>query len=774
MARLSGTVAAAVAAVGNRQSHLDAALELARDGWHVFPLRQGTKVPMVPKSRGGNGCLDGTRDEGQIRKWWTQWPNAGIGANLGDDRIAVDLDFNHEATRWSMLPETRTHHSGRNNGNVHLIYRFEPGSLASKIKPGTNVLGQGVDIRAGHGSYIVLPPTPHEETGNPYWVDPVLTEEALLTDADVTAVWNEAGVDLPGDLKRSAGTGTRRAATRSSGGLQELLDNPPAEGGRNEWLTKVAGHYARALQANRKGYERKVREANTSLSDPLPDDEVDKTLESVWETHKNNHPKTGELPLDDSPLAEWVAGQIGHRVCWAKGLGWLVWNGKIWSEASDVTPVEMVRQELVEANKKELETGTDISRLKRLPSLLAANKIRSVVGLLKGIVEADPTGFDNHADLLNVGNGVVDLRTGELLPHDPSYRFTKITEVNYRPGVVSADWAKALTALPSEVADWMQVRFGQASTGYPTPDDKMPILQGSGNNGKSSVVAAVVRALGGHAVMVPERLLLANPGDHPTELTTLLGARLALLEETPEARYLNVKRLKDVLGTDQITARKIQRDNITWAATHSLFLTTNYQLRVSETDHGTWRRLALVRFPFTYTRTPQSDSDRPIDEGLRDRLKYGTSHLEAVLAWVVEGAQRWYAADKVMPQPPAQVEEDTRAWRGESDQILQFIDECLVFDPQSVVTTGELLEVFNQWQEDRGPGQKEWSAALFSGRFKDHELTTRAGVEGKVVKNPKGVSHRDGRTSSLTGAKRVWIGLRFRIQGDTADPLPVF
>ena len=86
---------------------------------------------------------------------------------------------------------------------------------------------------------------------------------------------------------------------------------------------------------------------------------------------------------------------------------------------------------------------------------------------------------------------------------------------------------------------------------------------------------------------MPERVLIANPSDHPTELMTLRGARFALIEETPEARHLSVKRLKDTVGTPTMTARLIGKNNVTWEATHSLFLTTNYTPRVDETDHGT-------------------------------------------------------------------------------------------------------------------------------------------------------------------------------------------
>ena len=96
--------------------------------------------------------------------------------------------------------------------------------------------------------------------------------------------------------------------------------------------------------------------------------------------------------------------------------------------------------------------------------------------IAKGYLWVKTEEFDAHPDLLNVNNGVVDLRDGTLRPHDPALRFTKLCPTDYIPGATHADWTKALQALPNiEVVDWLQVRFGQSITGYPTPDDVMVV-----------------------------------------------------------------------------------------------------------------------------------------------------------------------------------------------------------------------------------------------------------------------------------------------------------
>lgn len=274
--------------------NLLAALELAEQGWHVFPLRPGSKAPLISKAQGGRGCLDGTTDPDQIIEWWTQVPNAGIGANLGPDRVAFDIDIQHGGRHLDSFPTTRTHLSGRGNGNKHLIYRYEPGSKTSQLKPKTAALGRGMDIKITTGGYIVMPPTRHESTGQPYTVSPINDGvEHLLTDSELDAILREAN--------QSTTPNTSVTPTTDRTSLAQLLADPPAEGGRNDWLTKVAGHYAKKYRDNFDDYMFACTLANDLLDDPLPEAELQKTTHSVFDMEKRNHPER-EATLDNGYL----------------------------------------------------------------------------------------------------------------------------------------------------------------------------------------------------------------------------------------------------------------------------------------------------------------------------------------------------------------------------------------------------------------------------------------------------------------------------------------
>jgi putative DNA primase/helicase len=250
------------------------------------------------------------------------------------------------------------------------------------------------------------------------------------------------------------------------------------------------------------------------------------------------------------------------------------------------------------------------------------------------------------------------------------------------------------------------------------------------------MVEATARAAGEYYLLASHRLLTASPDQHPTELMDLQGVRYVVAEETPEARRLSVVRLKQTVGTPQITARRIAKDSVTFDATHSLFVSTNYRPVVEESDHGTWRRLLLVRFPYTFRKPHEpltGPDDRRGDPGLRQRVKDDPAVSAAVLAWMVEGARRWYEhADRgELPAPPATVLADTRAWRGESDQVLAYITERLRIDATRHVAGIDLLCDINGWLAERG--HREWTPRTLSWLFPvPGERSAEVGVHAAV------------------------------------------
>jgi len=428
-------------------------------------------------------------------------------------------------------------------------------------------------------------------------------------------------------------------------------------------------------------------------------------------------------------------------------------------------------------------------------NLLAAGKVAAVTRLCQGMdgILTRSSEFDSHPDLLNCRNCVVDLRDKSTRPHDPDLLITHLAGGDYDPTVVSETWNRALDAVHPDVAEWFQMRMGQAATGYTPDDDALILGDGSGENGKTAVTIGIRRALGSYGKLISHRVLIAQPGQHPTELMDLRGLRFALLEETPEEGRLNTHQLKMTIGTPQITARRMRRDDITFDTTHTLMVNTNHRPIVSTTDHGTWRRLKAMPWPYTFRKPGEpcaGPDDKPGDPTIKPRLETEPDVPTAVLTWLVDGAATWYAQNRISGPDPEMVRDATSEWRRTSDVGLRFAAEHLTPDPKCYITAATLRSAFNMYLESQG--KHPWTATTLNERFpaslaaagipisaSPRKTTTiTAELTESNPEPPDGIplkevtslhGRRGGAPPAESRPARVWAGVRFKTLAEMAE-----
>ena len=212
-------------------------------------------------------------------------------------------------------------------------------------------------------------------------------------------------------------------------------------------------------------------------------------------------------------------------------------------------------------------------------------------------------------------------------------------------------WDKALDALGPAERIWFQVWIGCAITGYqPIDNDAMvPILFGSGSNGKTTLMTAITRTLGDYAYMGLHTPLMSNKSKKLTRLLAdLRGIRLCCLEEI-SGGILNGYAIKKLAATPTINA------------THSLMVSANKLPSLNERTYAVTRRLAVLPFHHRYVLDPSGPNERLADPNLLRELETPEAQ-SAILAWAVEGAKMYFAAGQHVAPPTEAMEAAKREW----------------------------------------------------------------------------------------------------------------
>jgi putative DNA primase/helicase len=414
----------------------------------------------------------------------------------------------------------------------------------------------------------------------------------------------------------------------------------------------------------------------------------------------------------------------GYRFCieWS---AWLAWSGKRWELPGARgrvlgAAILVAREEhyrcrgRIKALEEELRPlklvpQKDEDRIGRLESLLK----RETKLLLwhtnsqnQGKVEAVAKGLEHRlvvrmADLdadpwaLNVANGTVDLRTGELRPHDREDFITQIVDVDYDLEAGAPIWSAFLSAAMRGslgLTTYLQRLIGYTLTGR-TDEHVLVFHHGhTGSNGKSTFLSTIRSLLGEYACSAPRSLLFepkSGAEPHPTELARLYGKRLAICAEVPEHAELAEAKIKDITGGDVVSVRRMNENFWDLTPTHTLHAAGNHKPVVHGTDGGIWRRIKLV--PWTVT-IAEKDQDKNLAAKLR-------AELPGILAWAVHGCLEW---QRIGLSEPYEVTGAGADFRAESDVLAGFFDSQCVFEPEARESCKSIRKAYEVWCDDLG------------------------------------------------------------------------
>jgi putative DNA primase/helicase len=393
----------------------------------------------------------------------------------------------------------------------------------------------------------------------------------------------------------------------------------------------------------------------------------------------------------DSHVADaFRRGAWGQDVLYsAREKSFRAWDGRCWSNEYTNRTLErcyfsMVSgiQEIAYFAQREGKGDRGWSEL--VEFLYNTPSVNHLLPRLKARLETESHEFDAHPWLLNVGNGVLDLRTKELLPHDPALRLTMLANADWVEGATCEDFDRFLeTSLPDEsVREFVQRVAGLALIGV-VREKHLTFFCGPKDSGKSLLEETLNFTLGNYSCGVPFEVFLRSRGreaEAPSPMVAQLpGKRLVFASEVNPDLCLDVAQVKRLTGRDELRVRTLYGKPFPFRPAFTLLLAANEIPQVEWTADAVWERLHVVEF----TRPDQLDPE--LEDKLRERAP------SAVLWWAFQGLQDWR---KNGLQVPNSVRIAVKQHRESMDPLKDFLDECCVIEPGAVVPKKDLYQAF--------------------------------------------------------------------------------
>jgi len=450
---------------------------------------------------------------------------------------------------------------------------------------------------------------------------------------------------------------------------------------------------------------------------------------------------TRRYPLTDLGNARYVRDFVAGRgsgVRFSPEAGFFLLDGGVW-RPDKLDGVRALAQEAADtiaviAARLRANAGSDSERVKEAEAWARWSKYsQSMQGINAALRElqalpdaaADVNDFDRHPHLLAVLNGVVDLRTGELGPHDPALLMTRRVAFEYDPAARAPRWEQFLREVfpnhPDTMPAYIRRLTGYGITGS-TAEQCFAVLWGKGSNGKSLFTDTLTEVFRELTVTTPFSTFEKRPsGGIPNDLAALKGSRLVMTSEGEQGEHMAEAVIKRVTGRDLIAARFMRKEFFEFRPTFLLWMASNFKPNFKGQDEGLWRRVKLI--PWERYFAPHER-----DYTLADKL---LSEAEGILAWAVRGAVEWYAGGL---EDPAEVREATKEYRETSDGLAGFLPGIFEKADGGPRISGSILfDAYLAWADEENlPLKERWTRRSFWAALEERGATKRNSGKGVV------------------------------------------
>ncbi len=392
---------------------------------------------------------------------------------------------------------------------------------------------------------------------------------------------------------------------------------------------------------------------------------------------------------------------------------WYAYNGKAWAEVPDDDMAHTIAMDMV-------------------PSAPQSSTIKGTYSVLADLAHTTGRcGADVLDSLILFDNGVLDLYTGTLLPHSPTYFTTNILPYAYNPSAVAPQWEGFLLQVfegDQERVDLLQEWFGyMMSSSY--AHHKVLLLLGPGRCGKGTIGRVLKNVVGGQNFSGGSLKAFASDAF----MDSLLDIHVVFIGDAAKRVHRNhiddvIERIKSVSGDDEVIFARKYKSTLSTTLPSRITIAANQVPNLFDDSGALASRLMVLPFEVSFL-------DRE-DIELTDKL---LSEIEGIAAWSLRGLARLNARGKFIVPEISLMEAENIAQA--YSPLEQFIEEACVLDSgEGILATVDLYDAYVRWavanRESQTLLQKPFVTAFTSAtrgrgcRYGKHRVPGQPSIRG--------------------------------------------
>jgi putative DNA primase/helicase len=295
------------------------------------------------------------------------------------------------------------------------------------------------------------------------------------------------------------------------------------------------------------------------------------------------------------------------------------------------------------------------------------------------------TAFVDQVRYLTLQNGLYDLSSYELVPHDHEIFTTNLLPYDYDSDADCLRWLQYLNEV--FMGDAATILFVQEAVGYAfhksIPKAVLFFLIGDGGNGKS-VFIDVISSLCGKENVGNISLNRLNDEKY---LPELFGKMINVSGETPNARCMNTDLIKSVVAGDWVTGREVYKKPSKFKPYAKHYLGMNTLPEIEDNTHGMWRRIQVIEFPRKF-------AESEMDVELTGKL---LAELSGIFNWALEGYRRLRDQSFIFSESPSMLKSKKR-YKQNNSSVVDFVESHFagIFDTEK---SAPIKDVYKHYQD---------------------------------------------------------------------------